>query len=186
MTFITRLANALRKDNKNNLFCILELGDQGPVWVFESGTGSKTNSPLQNIDLTALSNGDVNHLHRTGFARVSAGKSADAEQRMCQEFQGLWAKAGCPEHISIITAASPCNAKCSPAIRGLADSLKGKVKTWTVLYHAPYHKDGSAHSGTGSQLNAKEDGLSVSCSQLHKSFIDEGTQHGSHSSTTRK
>jgi hypothetical protein len=39
MPLITALANAIRRDEPTNLFCIVEFGDGGNVEVFSSGRG---------------------------------------------------------------------------------------------------------------------------------------------------
>jgi hypothetical protein len=173
MPTITDLANAIRKDNPKDLFCLVEFGDHGKIVCFSSGKGY---APRGN---------NINSVIRTSsrIIFVEEKTTADGEERMVRNFEKYYAECGNgAQHITIITAASPCSEVCATLLKGLVESFAGVIKTWVIAYHAPYlnARDTKKFGGldtTLSMLNFSTEQVRCTCFKVHEHFIDSSTLH---------
>lgn len=153
---LARRANELRKANPQNLFCIIEFDHSGVIYEYESGKSWSGPVDLQY-------------------------KSADAEERMCLDFQNLVLKHGrFPNIVRIITAASPCSRVCANKIAALASKYQEWTSVWEIAYHAPYFvdvKNGKLPEVTQTLDQAQIGNVQIFCYQIYTDLIDPSTIH---------
>ena len=163
MPRITRLANSLREANPLNLFCLVEFGDHGIIYATASGNGTWSDK-----EIAALKNEkDV----RWDTCGRKSGK--DSEEYFCEYLPGIWKEVGCPSHLTIITAASPCDRVCSKSLRKVAETCG--VTTVTIAYMSPYRKDQKQNTFENALQTMNStivSGTQIKAFQLHESFID--------------
>ena len=157
-TKITRRANKLRFIHPRSLFCLVEFDDNGYIYEYHSGKGYE------------------------GIP-VDVGNNHDGEERMVMDFDRIVQQYGrAPVHVTIITAASPCNRVCAGMIEALAMKYHGQIKTWTILYHAQYMNESNSEfrnsmSKLNQTLHTEESDTQMMATFLHHSFIDPKTLH---------
>ncbi|MBC8997259.1 hypothetical protein IAI51_12025 [Pseudomonas sp. N40(2020)] len=169
MPLITDVANAIRKDEPKNLFCVVEFGDHGNVFVFSSGKGWRPQGA--NIEFFR-GNELVNFFHDNN--------KSDGEERMVNNFDSIYKSHGnSTQHITMITAASPCSRVCSRVIVELALRYKEHIKTWTIAYHAPYLGEGQdGFAEAMYTLNRYWDGKpQIRAFNLTGVYVDTNTVH---------
>ena len=171
MPLLTDLANAIRRDNPQDLFCLVEFGNHGYILVSSSGKGYPPKGP--NIN-TVLS-----HDHSRRIVFIEDDKSGDGEERFFKHFDHWYAKYGNKTtYVTIITATSPCNRVCSTMIRNVAMEYKKVIESWVVLFHDYYHPDvqsGSIGEAVGKLNNESNPWMYGGL--LHIDFVDMDTLH---------
>lgn len=169
MPLITDLANAIRTDEPDNLFCLVEFGDHGTIVCFSSGNGWQPKG---------------SHVDAITDKRVvyyNDNQKMDAEARMVSVFNEVYADYGNKtQNITIITAASPCSRVCAPSLRDLILHYADVVKTWVIAYHTGYFNKKDLEQGGGIEaslklLNFTTDRVKSQCFQLNGMFVDPAT-----------
>jgi hypothetical protein len=179
MPLITDLANAIRKDEPRNLFCLVEFGDHGFIMVSSSGKGWAPKGT--HIDI-ALSLHDAS---RVVMLNDTSGQNADGEQRLFRDFGYWYEKYGNgTKYVTVITAASPCDKVCANLIREAADVYSDIISNWVVLFHDYYNPDVQNHliHGVMSKLQ-KTEHPKITCGLLHSTFVDKSTLYGMRNDT---
>ena len=135
MKLILTLADAIRKDNFRNLFCILEMGEKGTIVVFSSGEGwVQYGDHIDSVMESAKGTERQIILHEGEY-------QADGEERMADWFEYYYNKHGeGNRYMNIVTHNSPCAAKCTATLIDLAEEWSKLM--WQIGYLYPYKPQG--------------------------------------------
>lgn len=191
MALIHDMANAMRKDNNWDLFCLLEFGKYkarrryGDVIVFSSGDGKTTKGRNVKYVLAKYDNKKHVIFHDEIYTNLS---KKDSEERMCAVFDKYRTKYGVgATDVLLLTAGSPCLKTCTPLIISTANKqVQHGIEWWEIAYINPYDRQ-AKRGAQGSfersmRLFKGESEKDVNGTkppyfvvfQLHKSLIDPG------------
>lgn len=172
------VGNLLRWENYRSLFSLIQV-DGGKILAFDSGPGYcmglYSYGRQVNVDEAPTWEElfeSYGIQEQVQVVRISQRENKDGEERMCEYFKDKYAQLE-GKKISILTGASPCNAKCAGLLAEFA--AKSKALSIELRFFRPYTQERERDYKQSLSTIVKS---GISCSQLHPALVDPSTWMG--------